>query len=121
MNWDNRNRLIYNLRYYKFTYKIVVLSVLFIIIGSTINAQHRPQGGRKPSGSITGQVFDSVLNQPIEYATIILFSKRDSVQITGTSTNETGLFELTELRLGRYYLQISFLGYELKKINENSP
>ncbi len=104
---------------YKSIYKLIVLSILFMIISSTTFAQQRSGGGdRKPTGSITGQVFDSALKTPIEYATIILFNQRDSTQTTGTSTDETGLFALNSLRPGRYYMQISFLGYELKKIDE---
>lgn len=106
--------------FYKSIYKIVVLSIFIMIIGITAFAQQLSQGDRKPGGQITGQVFDSALNRPIEYATIILFSKHDSAQVTGISTDENGLFELTDLRPGRYYMQISFLGHKLKKIDDIS-
>ncbi|MCP4704198.1 MAG: TonB-dependent receptor [candidate division Zixibacteria bacterium] len=108
MNRDNNKKSIY---------KIIAFALFLIIISNTTFSQPRPEGG-KMGGSISGQVIDSVLNKPIEYATIILFSKRDSSQVTGTSTNESGNFELVPIRPGRYYMQISFLGYELKKINE---
>lgn len=100
-------------------YKMAVISFFIIIISNTTFAQNRPGSGMM-GGSITGQVMDSALKTSIEYATIILFGQRDSAQVTGASTDETGLFKLNSLRPGRYYMQISFLGYELKKIDEIS-
>ena len=47
-----------------------------------------------PAGSITGQVYDADLNVPIEYANVVLRSLRDSSQVNGTVTDQSGRFTL---------------------------
>jgi len=65
-----------------------------------------------PMGTITGTVYDYSSGLPIEYANVILFSSRDSSQVTGTISDKEGFFSLSKLRPGRYYLNIQFIGYE---------
>ena len=94
----------------------ILLIISFLLFGSAAFAQQRGMMGA--GGSISGRVLDSELQKPIEYATVILMSQKDSTQVTGISTDENGSFSLTKIRPGKYYLQISFLGYDLKTIDE---
>jgi outer membrane receptor protein involved in Fe transport len=68
------------------------------------------------NGTISGIVYDSEEKIPIEYANIILYSAKDSTQITGTITDKDGYFRLEGLRPGRYYLDVDFMGYVKKRI-----
>lgn len=90
--------------------------ILCLLMSNIANGQNRRMTEMR--GTISGYVMDSVLHIPIEYATIILLSQADSTQVTGISTDENGNFNLKGIRPGRYYLQISFLGYELKTVDE---
>ncbi len=63
-------------------------------------------------GVISGYVYDSESGVPLEYASVILYSARDSSQMAGTSTNAKGYFRLTGLRPGMYYLEVDFIGYK---------
>lgn len=63
-------------------------------------------------GEIKGKVTDQINNHPIEYANIVLFNASDSSMITGTISSEDGLFNLSPIEKGSYYLKIDFLGYE---------
>lgn len=76
------------------------------------------QGQREFSGGeIKGKVIESSEKIPMEFANIVLFNSSDSSQVTGTITNKDGLFEITRVRPGSYYLTVGFIGFEQKKIN----
>jgi len=120
LNVDNCSGRGWNLSSIRFSYKYLIL--LFLIcfaIASIPSAQERSmRGGRMGGGgSISGRVLDSELEKPVEYATIILMSLRDSSQVSGISTDENGMFNLANIRPGRYYLQITFLGFDMKTID----
>lgn len=68
-------------------------------------------------GSITGKVYESSLEKPIEYANIILFNQTDSSQVSGTISTSDGTFTLKNIKAGRYYLEIRFMGYKIKNLN----
>ncbi|GJQ19673.1 MAG: TonB-dependent receptor [Bacteroidia bacterium] len=65
---------------------------------------------------ITGRVLEQESGQPLEYTNIVLFSLPDSGQVTGTVTDRSGEFALTNIPSGSYYLDILFLGYEKRRI-----
>ncbi|MBU1921519.1 TonB-dependent receptor, partial [bacterium] len=48
---------------------------------------------------------------PIEYATVMLYSREDSSYVMGAATDRRGSFQLGPIRSGGYFLRISFLGY----------
>ena len=59
--------------------------------------------------SITGKVVDEQ-NQVIPYANIILLQATDSTFVQGSSANEEGFFELSEVAPDLYLLQASYVG-----------
>jgi len=69
-------------------------------------------------GTISGNVFDTINGQPVEYANIVLYAKMDSSQITGTITDKNGSFLLSDLHPGLYFVKIDFMGYEEKRIQD---
>jgi outer membrane receptor protein involved in Fe transport len=95
--------------------KSMIISILIVICALSGNAfaQRRESSFE---GSIAGQVFDSELQEPIEYANIVLYRQSDSVQVTGTITNHDGIFQLTNIRPGLYYVEISFMGFQTKTL-----
>lgn len=91
--------------------KLFITSLLIVAILS-VSAQ-RPGGGDPPAiGKVSGRVLDINMNIPIEYATVALFSKRDSTLETGGITDGKGRFNVSEIKPGRYYALIRSLGYE---------
>ncbi|MBE9480168.1 MAG: TonB-dependent receptor [Bacteroidetes bacterium] len=88
----------------------------FLLLTVYYTMAQRPQGGNSGSmpqeGIITGKIIDADLNQPMEYANVVLFQKRDSSMVTGTVTNADGVFKLENLPFGMYYLKANFIGYE---------
>lgn len=70
------------------------------------------------SQKITGEVHDAE-NNPIEFATVRLFSAADSTVKGGAITALDGRFEISGFDNGSYYIKITFAGHEpfLKNID----
>ncbi len=89
----------------------VLILVLAVFFG--VSAQPRDFKG---TGIISGQVWDSENSEPVEYANVVLYLQRDSSQVNGTVTDAQGRFVLKELLPGRYYLEVSFIGYRTNRV-----
>jgi hypothetical protein len=95
-----------------------VIILALVAVGGLL-AQPGPGAGRgMAAGSIAGQVYDADLNVPIEYANIVLRSLRDSSQVNGTVTDKSGRFTLPDVRPGRYFVEVSFIGYRTKTVSD---
>ena len=64
---------------------------------------------------IIGKIVDEQ-NAPLEYATAALYAKESGTLITGVITNKHGVFKINDIKKGSYYLEASFLGYQIKRI-----
>jgi hypothetical protein len=80
------------------------------------------RGNQNPPkiGILTGIIIDSISKNPIEYASIRLFSVKDSTVSAGIYSSEKGEFILDQIPLGKYYLKITFAGYASKSISNIS-
>ncbi|MBD3275830.1 MAG: TonB-dependent receptor [Candidatus Marinimicrobia bacterium] len=98
--------------------RIVSYSLLIgLIFSSSLFAQPPRTGAGNFTGTITGAVVDSTSEKPMEYANVIVYSMRDSSQITGAITNNRGRFLLEDVPPGRFFVQVSFMGYGRKSID----
>lgn len=77
----------------------------------------RPGAGPVIVGRISGIVLDSTNRQPVEFAAVALWDVKQDKQIDGIITDEKGAFRFPELKAGKYKVQISFLGYKTKELN----
>jgi len=92
----------------KLKYKLQIILILTLILFGTINAQNN----NTTQSSIFGTIFDLNSSKPLEFTNIVLFNLPDSTQALGTVTNSSGIFELNNIPSGKYYLRISFIGYD---------
>ncbi|MFK7811054.1 MAG: TonB-dependent receptor plug domain-containing protein, partial [Maribacter sp.] len=69
------------------------------------------------SAQLSGTIEDIDTRERMEYATAALFNEFDSTLVTGVISDETGLFNIENIRRGNYYLEVSFVGYQLKTIS----
>ena len=99
--------------------KLFTLSLLMIFIGS-LSAQFPGFGGGKKGakikGKITGQIVDSLTNENIGFATVVLSKEGKTKEINGVLSEDDGKFKITEVKTGKYDVIISFLGYNDKRI-----
>ncbi|MCX2679030.1 outer membrane beta-barrel family protein [Galbibacter sp. EGI 63066] len=61
--------------------------------------------------SVKGKVFDAD-DAPLSFVNVILLKASDSTAITGTSTQEQGIFQLNNVKKGEYLLQATHIGYK---------
>ncbi len=88
---------------------LIALSILMLV-----ESKAQIPGGN----TITGIVIDSTSRAPMEYATVTLFVKGDKKPLTGTTTNNTGSFTLTEVPDGTFTIVFEFIGYFAYTIND---
>ncbi|RXJ45897.1 TonB-dependent receptor domain-containing protein [Gelidibacter gilvus] len=84
-----------------------VFTLLFLLTSNLISAQEEV--------SITGIVMDKDVNQPLEYATIAFFSKKENRIVTGGITGEDGKFDIKVPR-GTYDISVEYISYGTKTI-----
>jgi outer membrane receptor protein involved in Fe transport len=93
-----------------------LLFLVFLNIGLCLNAQGPPAGFNPANapkiGKISGVILDKSTAMPIEYATITLFSLKDSSVVGGNISDDKGKFEITEVGFGGYALRIELMGFE---------
>ncbi|WP_445588550.1 TonB-dependent receptor domain-containing protein [Sunxiuqinia sp. A32] len=65
-------------------------------------------------GSVEGKVRDASTNQPLEYASVAVYSATNEELITGSITADDGSFKFEKLAPGNYFLKVQFIGYENK-------
>ncbi|MEM9527812.1 MAG: outer membrane beta-barrel family protein [Bacteroidota bacterium] len=66
---------------------------------------------------ITGRVVDKGSGQPIEFATVLIADAATGSGLGGTTTDLNGTFRL-EAKTEKVYLDISFIGYETRRVSE---
>jgi len=92
--------------------KILFAAVLFICF------LHQSYAQPITKGTIKGNVIDSKDNKPMENANVGLFNYTDSTFIGGSVTNRAGNFLIENVLVGKYYLQVTFVGYEKAIISD---
>ncbi len=68
---------------------------------------------------ISGKLIEKETLQPIPYATIVVKHKTTNKVVTGATTDENGNFNISATN-PEFYVEISFMGFETKKITEFS-
>jgi len=63
-------------------------------------------------GSVSGQVIDKTLRQPVAYAAIVIKSQENNSTITGGITEDNGNFEVKKLPEGTFIFEVQFIGYK---------
>ncbi|MCK4940618.1 TonB-dependent receptor [candidate division WOR-3 bacterium] len=91
--------------------------ILILVLVNIGNSQERPRR-RLPPGTIVGRVVDSELGTPLEYANVVLYGKESKSQITGAMTDSNGIFRLFQVQAGEYTLEVSFMGYYSKEVED---
>ena len=70
-----------------------------------------------PKGMVQGLIVDESNQSPLDFATISLFSAKDSSLVTGGITDENGRFNI-EINPGTYYAQVTFISYQTQIIED---
>ncbi len=75
--------------------------------------------GNAPKGNskISGVVVDEDVKSAVEFANIALFNKATKKPVDGGMADEKGQFTLKKVAAGEFYIQVSFIGFETKTID----
>jgi len=91
--------------------------VIFLITLATYAQRPQGRGGQRPNPIIiSGIVLDQETNEPLEYATLVLQSLRDTTKITGGITNAEGKFSV-ETMPGRYNVSVEYISFTSYKLD----
>ncbi len=105
----------------KFIVIILLLTLPFIsleLYGEQPPSQRERGGGSPPAiGVVKGELLDEQADQPLMYASVVLYRERDSVMVTGAISDEDGRFIIEEVPPGQYYVKVQFVGYPTQKYN----
>lgn len=87
--------------------------ILICFIGTLFSMQ--AQTSVKPtilenSGIISGKITDKKTNEPLPYVNIVV--KENNKVITGEITSDKGIFQIKNLALKDYIVEIQFMGYK---------
>lgn len=66
--------------------------------------------------NVSGTIKDKVSNEALPFANIVLKKSTDSSFVSGTISNEKGLFTFSDAKPGDYLLEVTYIG---KKINSS--
>ncbi|MEZ4924123.1 MAG: TonB-dependent receptor [Crocinitomicaceae bacterium] len=90
----------------KMTIRYLILILIFV-------APHW-LGAQSTEVTVSGTVLDKESNEALPFVNVVLRYSNDSSFVTGTVSNDEGLFSLEKIKPGDYILQLSFVGYSPK-------
>ncbi|MBN2807813.1 MAG: TonB-dependent receptor [Prolixibacteraceae bacterium] len=61
--------------------------------------------------TVSGRIIDQASGQALEYVSVALYDNTDSSLVTGTISDASGAFALTQIAPGTYHLKITSIGY----------
>jgi outer membrane receptor protein involved in Fe transport len=67
---------------------------------------------QESSVSVSGTVKDKISQESLPFVNVVLKQSADSSFVTGTITNDKGLFTISEASPGDYLLEVSYIGYQ---------
>ena len=94
----------------KFFFCLITLYFNVISQEGTLKAQNVSQY------LIKGTIIDSISRKPIEFATISILDSAKKV-VALTYSDENGIFKSGDVKLGSFFLNLSFVGYQQKNIS----
>ncbi len=91
--------------------KIHVLILLFFFLISTTILK------ANVSGTVKGLIIDKEDGQPLEFVSVAIYNVTDKSLVTGTVSNDQGIFEIKGLVIGEYYLEVTYIGYDKTSVD----
>ena len=97
--------------------KLLPFLFLLVINGQVFPKTFLHEGDLPPAGkgSLEGRVLHKQTGEPVEYATVVLFSLPDTVMFNGTVSNPDGIFLIENLSV---VLQVSWFKYTRRRYGE---
>src|SRR6266571_3352829 len=98
--------------------KRLLLLILIFFSVLTAKAQLGVGGGSSIVGKVAGTIVDSVSKQPVPYVPVSIYRSGGKSQINGVLADEKGNFKFDGLHPGTYRIEMSFMGYKKKIVDQ---
>lgn len=85
---------------------------LFIISGILLFSLMHAFAQKQILGTVTGNIFEKSSGKPLEFASVIITSRNDSLKVMGTNADSKGGFVFENLLPGKYTVSYSFIGFD---------
>ncbi|MBK8807734.1 MAG: carboxypeptidase-like regulatory domain-containing protein [Bacteroidales bacterium] len=89
-----------------FIYLLLLFNLPFLISTAQVS-----------NGEITGKIVQKSTNTPLEFVTLALYTLPDSTLVNGAISLPDGSFKISGVEQGKYFLKISFIGFDNKIID----
>ncbi len=90
-------------------YKITILIISFVTLSiSNSFAQNK-------TITVSGTIKDKTAKAVLPFVNVILKTEKDTAFVTGTVSNEEGMFTLSNIKPDNYFLEVSYIGYKTKR------
>ena len=99
-----------------FMYTRFLLFISFVLLHCTVFGQQNR--GEVSQNSIKGFIVEDGSNEPLEFATISVFNKKDSSLIGGGISEANGSFNFEVKPAKKMYAEIEFIGFQTKLIDD---
>ena len=66
---------------------------------------------QKSSVNVSGAIKDKVSNETLPFVNVVLKKPADSSFVSGTISNDNGLFTISDAKPGDYLLEVTYIGY----------
>lgn len=96
------------------TTAILVCTAFMLVLATASKAMSSISISEK--GQICGRIVDITTGNPLEAASVELYTAGGKKLVVGTLTNNKGVYTFTMIEPGEYYLEISMQGYSSFKI-----
>ncbi len=100
--------------------KSILITLLFVLpllsMAQPRGGGRRPGGAPQVKGKITGTIVDNTDGSAVQFATLVVKNLETKEDVAGGITDDNGEFKLYA-PVGKYQLQIFFIGYDQKNID----
>ena len=93
-----------------------ILGSLVVLLGLLVPMPAHAQNAA--DGSVRGGVVDAESGDTVPGASVALHAASDSALVTGATTQQNGRFTIPGVPAGRYFLKVSYVGYETATVDD---
>ena len=90
---------------------IYLFIFMLLFFSENIRSQNFKNSKNFDTGYIKGKIKNTN-DKNLEFATVSLYNVKDNMLVEGTITNSKGKFLFTNVSVGKYRINISFIGYK---------
>lgn len=106
--------LLFNLTSHLRPRPLILLGAM-LLLSAFAFAQTGPKPSKDPGG-VKGTLLDATTSEPLGFANVVIYTFNDSL-VAGTTTDIDGKFDISNLPLGGYRLEASYIGYGTQNLN----